>query len=125
METKVKVTILPGGMTAREVNPLGETISDAEDNFDLFELPICFDPREEQKELYIRHMKIEREWKQAEDKCRVFTIDFMHSNKVETVMTVKLTKKGIPFIIDKESFIEGSTHEAEIIDEEKLIIKIL
>jgi hypothetical protein len=35
------------------------------DDFDLFPLPICFDPREEQKELYGRGQEIERKAKET------------------------------------------------------------
>lgn len=111
--TKVKVTILKGGMTAREVNPI-----------ELQEYCEHCDCGFKDVDPYIEPCNHYKYWKQAEDKCRVFTIDFMYSNKIETVTTVRVTKDKKPFIIDKESFIEGSTHEAEIIDDEKGLIRI-
>lgn len=72
--TTLKVIINPDGKTCREVNPMG-TEPD-QDDFDMYPLPICFDDREELRELNRRKDRIEREWQEAEDTLRTFEIDF-------------------------------------------------
>lgn len=48
------------------VNPIGSEPD--EDDFERHELPIFFEPREEQKELNLRKDRIEREWQQAQSR---------------------------------------------------------
>lgn len=46
-------------MTKEEIIEGNDLIRELEDNFERFPLPICFYPKEEQRELYGRHLHIQ------------------------------------------------------------------
>ncbi len=54
MRNTKRTEIITNGMSKREI------VWNLENEFERFPLPLCLDPREEQRELYRRHLKIER-----------------------------------------------------------------
>jgi len=100
----IQVIILEDGR-AKEVNPFG--IESDEEDFDRYDLPICFEPTEELKELNRRSDRIKadhKKWQEAESKLRTFTIDY---SKVDNSKK-KLLLNG---------YIPNSTHSAGLINE--------
>jgi hypothetical protein len=67
--------ILECGTKAKSLNPIGETAEDAKNDFDQFDLPICFDAEEEKRELWRRDRMIEDKWQQAEDSRVTYEIE--------------------------------------------------
>ncbi len=113
MSNNIKVRILADLKSAKEINPLGETIEDADNDFESFPLPICFDPHDEQRELYLRQKKIIALWKEAEESLEVFQI-------IQPVTT-----DPILYLINKNKKVEyqpGKIYEAQVISSGKIRI---